>query len=71
MKQEYWVYGINDMGSTWFVSGAPADRATLWSGAPKECRHKFSKNEALEMVNHLDKVFEFCSTRHYIMEVTT
>ena len=70
VNENYWVCGVNSMGSTWYVDNKDVNSATLWIGAPKEMRWKFSKREALEMKNHLDKVFEFASTRHYIEEVT-
>ena len=70
MSEYYWVCGVNSMGTTLYVGSKDARSATLWSGAPKEMRWRFSKREALEMKNHLDKVFEFASTRHYIEEAT-
>lgn len=70
MESFYWVYGINNMGTMWFVDNKLADRATLWAGAPKELRQKFSKEEAGAMAEKLDKIYEFGSTRHYIMDAT-
>lgn len=70
MNEYYWVCGVNNMGSTWYVGSREANSATLWSGAPKEMRCKFSKLDALETKNRLDKAFEFASTRHYIEEAT-
>jgi hypothetical protein len=69
VSEYYWVCGVNSMGSTLYVGSKDASSATLWSGAPKEMRCKFSKCDALEMKNRLDKTFEFASTRHYIEEV--
>lgn len=69
MEQMYWVYGVNDMGSTWYVSDKLSDRATLWPGASKDLRQRFSKAEAVNMAEHLDKIYEFGSTRHHIEPV--
>jgi hypothetical protein len=67
MENLYWVYGLNNMGTMWFVDNKNANRATLWAGAPDELRQLFSKEEAISMVNQLDKASEFGSTRHYVM----
>ena len=71
MDSLYWVYGLNNMGTMWFVDNEIAERATLWAGAPKELRLNFSKEEANAIANKLDKIYEFGSTRHYIMEANS
>lgn len=65
--EKYYVYGINSMGSTWYLSDKNADRCDLWSKAPKSMRATYnSKAEAKEKVKALDKIFEFGTTRHNI-----
>lgn len=69
-KVQYTVYGVNSMGSTWYLSNPKADSCTLWTGAPKEMRATFaSREEALEKAKELDEIFRFGSTRHFVEEV--
>ena len=65
--EKYYVYGVNNMGSTWYLSNKEADSCTLWPGAPKEMRAVYdSKEEAKEKVVQLDELYKFGSTRHYV-----
>ena len=65
--EKYYVYGVNNMGSTWYLSNKEADGCTLWPGAPKEMRAVYdSKEEAKEKVMQLDELYKFGSTRHYV-----
>lgn len=67
---KYWVYGVNSMGSTWYLWNRNAERCDLWDGAPKENRAIFdSKSAALEKCQQLDNIFRFGSTRHFVQEV--
>lgn len=67
---KYYVYGINSMGSTWYLNNRNANSCTLWSGAPKEMRYIFdNKDDAKEKVKQLDEAFVFGTTRHYICKV--
>lgn len=66
----YYVYGVNSMGSTWYLSKPGADRCDLWTGAPEEMRAVFdTKAAAREECQRLDHIFRFGSTRHFIEEV--
>lgn len=65
--EKYYVYGVNNMGSTWYLSNKESDSCTLWTGAPKEMRAVYdSKEEAEEKVVQLDELYKFGSTRHYV-----
>lgn len=67
---KYTVYGVNDMGSTWYLSDKNASRCTLWTGGPKEMRAVFdTKAEAQQKVMELDEIYQFGSTRHFIEPV--
>lgn len=61
----YYVRGINNMGSTWYMHTKGANGATLWSGAPKDMRAIYSKDEADAEIERLDNIYQFGSTRHY------
>lgn len=68
---KYWVYGVNSMGSTWYLSQPGEQRCTLWTGAPAELRTTFdTKEAALTECERLDDIFKFGSTRHFVQEVT-
>lgn len=65
--EKYYVYGVNNMGSTWYLSNKESDSCTLWTGAPKEMRAVYnSKEEAKEKAAQLDEKYKFGSTRHYV-----
>lgn len=67
----YWVYGVNNMGSTWYLSDPEKKSCTLWTGAPKEMRATFETKEAAkEKAKELDYICRFGSTRHHVQEVT-
>jgi hypothetical protein len=68
---KYHVYGVNSMGSTWYLSKPGAQRCDLWTGAPKELRATFDTKEAARAeCQRLDDVFRFGSTRHFVQEVS-
>ena len=62
----YYVHGINCMGNVWYVSTKGAHSATLWSGAPKEMRATYTKEEARAEIARLNDIFKWGSTRHYM-----
>ena len=67
---KYWVYGVNSMGSTWYLSKPGAQRCDLWTGAPKELRATFDTKEAAqEECKRLDYIFRFGSTWHFVQGV--
>mgnify|MGYP000870037041 CR=1 FL=1 len=61
----YYVYGINSMGSVWYVSTKDTNGAHLWSGASKEMRATYTKEEAQAEIARLDEIYRFGSTRHH------
>ena len=66
---KYWIYGVNSMGSTWYLQNPDAKSCTLWTGGPRENRTTFDTREAAEKKRaELDENFRFGSTRHFIME---
>ena len=66
---QYYVYGVNNMDSIWYLSKEGKDKCTLYAGADRRLRKAFdTKEEAQEAVEHLDYQFRFGSTRHYIQE---
>ena len=68
--EKYYVYGVNSMGSTWYLDSKEANKCTLWTGAPKEMRAVYdSKEEAKEKALQLDESHKFGSTRHYVCKV--
>ncbi len=67
---KYWIYGVNSMGSTWYLRSKDAQSCQLWTGAPKESRAIFDTREAAEAKRaELDNSFRFGSTRHFLQEV--
>ena len=72
--KKYTVYGVNSMGSTWYLCDKNADRCRLWIGAPKEMRTQYDTyEEARKKADELDHAYRFGSTRHHVeeMEVET
>lgn len=65
----YYVYGVNSMGCTWYLSSPDADKCTLWSGAPKEYRATYAtRAEAEAKIAQLDHAHRFGSTRHHVQK---
>jgi hypothetical protein len=68
--KKYWIYGVNSMGSTWYLQSEDAQSCNLWIGAPEELRATFDTKEAAEAKRaELDRVFRFGSTRHFIKKI--
>ena len=66
---QYYVYGVNSMGSTWYLSKDGKDKCTLYAGADRRLRKVFdTREEAQAAVEHLDYEYRFGSTRHHIQE---
>lgn len=66
----YYVYGINSMGSKWYLGDKSETGCTVWAGAPKECRVVYdSEEEARRKVEELNYNYRHGSTRHYIEKV--
>lgn len=66
----YYIYGINSMGSKWYLGDKSERGCTVWTGAPKENRAVYdSEEEARKKVEELDYIYQFGSTRHYIEKV--
>lgn len=66
---QYYVYGVNDMRSTWYLSKDGKDKCTLYAGADRRLRKTFDTREAAQAaVEHLDYCYRFGSTRHHIQE---
>jgi hypothetical protein len=67
----YYVYGVNDFGSTWYLDHKDASMCTLWSGAPKEMRVVYnSREEAQNKADALNEAYKFGSTRHFIAKAS-
>ena len=63
---KYYVYGINNIGSTWYTSSKGCNAATLWNGAPKEMRATYTKEEAKAEIARLNDSYRWGSTRHHM-----
>ena len=64
---KYNVYGVNSMGSTWYLADKNSSECSLWSGAPREMRAVFdSLEEAQAKVEELNESYKFASTRHHV-----
>ena len=64
---KYNVYGVNSMGSVWFLSDKDGKECSLYDKAPKELRAVFdSVDDAKRKAEELDYNFRFGTTKHFI-----
>lgn len=67
---KYWIYGLNSMGSTWYLGSKDAKECTVWTGAPTEMRAVYTDIEsARKKVAELDEEFMFGTTRHHVERI--